>query len=86
MLQFLCQILKAKGFYTIRYNSRGVGGSSGWRSLTGLQEGLDLQEVVQWALSHVTNVRHVLIVVSFSYNTPKLRLINDAARAILMDH
>jgi len=62
VLQFLCQILKAKGFYTIRYNSRGVGGSSGWRSLTGLQEGLDLQEVVQWALSHITDVRLVLIV------------------------
>jgi len=62
VLLFLCDILKAKGFYTIRYNSRGVGGSSGWRSFSGLQEGLDLQEVVQWALSQVSDVRHVLLV------------------------
>ncbi|KLO11578.1 alpha/beta-hydrolase [Schizopora paradoxa] len=62
VLQLLSQTLGAKGFYTIRYNSRGVGGSSGWKSFTGLQEGLDLQEVVQWALSYVANVRHVLVV------------------------
>lgn len=76
VLHLLSQILKTQGFYTIRYNSRGVGGSSGWRSLTGLQEGLDLQEVVQWALSYIADVRHVLLVVSTQLllMTPKMNL------------
>lgn len=89
VLHLLSQILKTQGFYTIRYNSRGVGGSSGWRSLTGLQEGLDLQEVVQWALSYIADIRHVLIVVSTQLllMCPKMNfrlLIDNSVRAILM--
>ncbi|KAI5119111.1 hypothetical protein M0805_007858 [Coniferiporia weirii] len=53
--------LQARGFHVIRYNSRGVGRSSGWASLTGAPEAKDLQEVVQWGLTNVPDVQHVLI-------------------------
>ena len=37
-------------FYVLRYNARGVGHSSGWKSFTGLQEADGLRELVKCAL------------------------------------
>lgn len=53
------------GYVVLRYNSRGVGKSSGWPSLTGLQEAKDLQELVQWALTEVPNVTSIVAMVSY---------------------
>ncbi|KAJ7650393.1 alpha/beta-hydrolase [Roridomyces roridus] len=58
--------LHAKGYHVIRYNSRGVGRSTGWASLTGSSEANDLAALVEWALSEVGNVRKV-VVLGYSY-------------------
>lgn len=50
-------------FHVLRYNARGVGRSSGWKSLTGLQEGDDLRELVQYALKRLGDVRQVVFIV-----------------------
>ncbi len=57
-------LLHDRSFYVITYNGRGVCKSSGRASFTGLQEVKDLEEVVQWALSKLPNIRHVLLLVS----------------------
>jgi len=49
-------------FHVLRYNARGVGRSSGWKSFTGLQEGEDLRELVQYALKRLGDVRQVAII------------------------
>ena len=48
----------------MRYNGRGVGLSSGWKSLTGLQEVDDLRELVKCALKRLGDVREVVLIVS----------------------
>ena len=50
-------------FHVLRYNARGVGRSSGWKSFTGLQEGEDLRELVQYALKRLGDVRQVTFIV-----------------------
>ena len=57
VLQVLLPPLQSRGYHVIVYNSRGVGLSSGSRSLTGMPEVKDLQDVVQWGLANVSNVR-----------------------------
>lgn len=57
-------ILLGAGYVVLLYNSRGVGKSSGWPSLTGIQEANDLQELVQWALTEVSNVTSVVVMAS----------------------
>ena len=64
VLQYFSEILITRGFCVLRYNSRGVGKSSGWPSFSGLQEVKDLQEVTQWALKQIPDVQHVLLIVS----------------------
>jgi len=49
-------------FHVLRYNARGVGRSSGWKSFTGLQEGEDLRELVQYALKRLGDVREVVLI------------------------
>ncbi|KAI0077061.1 alpha/beta-hydrolase, partial [Panus rudis PR-1116 ss-1] len=61
VLEAVSRPLRERGYYVLRYNSRGVGKSSGWPSLTGTQEGKDLQEVVQWALGRIPDVQQVVI-------------------------
>lgn len=52
-------------FYVLRYNGRGVGLSSGWKSFTGLQEADDLRELVKCALKRLgDDVREVALIVS----------------------
>jgi alpha/beta superfamily hydrolase len=47
----------------LRFNSRGVGKSTGWSSFTGTNEGIDLHALVQWGLDNIPDVRSVVIVV-----------------------
>jgi len=64
VLAFLSNILLHEcGYHVLLFNSRGVGRSSGWPSLTGLTEGKDLEELVQWGLCVVPNVKSVVLVV-----------------------
>ena len=56
--------MREEGFHTLRFNSRGVGSSTGWASFTGTKEGKDLEALVQWALGHVTDVESVVLIVS----------------------
>ncbi|TDL25640.1 alpha/beta-hydrolase [Rickenella mellea] len=55
------QVLLDRRYHIITYNSRGVGKSSGWPSFSSVQEGKDLEDVVQWCLSHVPDVNDVLL-------------------------
>ena len=40
------------GFNVVLLNSRGVGGSTGWASFTGLPEAEDLKEVIKWLMEN----------------------------------
>ncbi|KAK0239805.1 Alpha/Beta hydrolase protein [Armillaria nabsnona] len=55
-------------YYLLRYNSRGVGKSSGWPSLTGLSEREDLRALVQWAIGTIGNIKS-LVIVGYSYGS-----------------
>ncbi|KAJ3819692.1 Alpha/Beta hydrolase protein [Lentinula raphanica] len=57
VLDILARPFQDKGYHVFRYNSRGVGGSSGWPTLTGLTEGKDLEAVVDWSLRYVQGLR-----------------------------
>lgn len=65
-----------KGYYVLRYNTRGAGRSSGWPSLTGFREAKDLQELVQWALATIPSITSVVIMVcSRTHCPPTIDLI-----------
>ena len=59
----LVEPLTSKGYHVLRYNSRGVGASTGYASFTGFSEVKDLEAVVQWALHRVPGIRSLVIVV-----------------------
>lgn len=56
--------LLAEGYRVLRYNSRGVGRSTGWASLTGFSEANDLEALVKWAIDKVGSVQSLVIAVS----------------------
>lgn len=58
--------LQERGYHVLRYNSRGVGKSSGWPSLTGMREVQDLKELIQWALAYISSVVSVVVIVHAS--------------------
>ncbi|KAJ7178569.1 Alpha/Beta hydrolase protein [Mycena crocata] len=58
--------LHARGYHVLRYNSRSVGRSTGWASFTGMNEGGDLEALIEWALMAVQDVRSV-VVLGYSY-------------------
>jgi uncharacterized protein len=58
--------LLKRNYHVLRFNSRGVGSSSGWSSFTGMSEGKDLQALVQWGCENIHNVRSVVIAVCSS--------------------
>ncbi|KIP10516.1 hypothetical protein PHLGIDRAFT_65555 [Phlebiopsis gigantea 11061_1 CR5-6] len=68
VLHAISSVLLEAGYTVLRYNSRGVGQSSGWPSLTGLQEANDLQELVQWALGEMPGVRS-LVIMGYSHGS-----------------
>jgi len=55
-------------YHVLRYNSRGVGKSSGWASFNGLTEGDDLKELVQWALRTISSVKS-LVLLGYSHGS-----------------
>ncbi|KAI1796933.1 alpha/beta-hydrolase [Ganoderma leucocontextum] len=61
VLQLLAEPLLENGYDVIRYNSRGVGKSTGWASFTGHREGEDLKELVQWARSTMPNITSLVL-------------------------
>jgi hypothetical protein len=64
VLDHLENIFRANAYHVLRYNSRGVGRSTGWPSLTGFNEGTDLVALVQWALgTAVKDVKSLILVV-----------------------
>ena len=77
VLHSLVRPLLQANYHVLRYNSRGVGGSSGWRirDLTGLSEADDLQALVQWGIKHIYSVTSVVIIVS--NNTVDLMTLID---------
>jgi hypothetical protein len=58
------RLLQDKNYYVIRYNSRGVGKSSGWPSLTGKAEGEDLKALVQEFLAEKPEIDSLTVIVS----------------------
>ncbi|KAF9649247.1 alpha/beta-hydrolase [Thelephora ganbajun] len=63
VLVFLSDILLHEcGYHVLLFNSRGTGKSSGWPSFTGLTEGKDLEELVQWGLGAVPDVKSVVLI------------------------
>ncbi|KAF7316928.1 Peptidase-S15 domain-containing protein [Mycena chlorophos] len=66
VLRLLAEPLHDAGYHVVRYNSRGVGNSTGWASLTGQTEAADLAALIQWARDDVGDVRSVLVV-GYSY-------------------
>lgn len=65
VLAFLAEVLLENNYHVVRYNSRGVGKSTGYASFTGFSEGEDLQALVRWALGQIENVNSVVFVVSW---------------------
>ncbi|KAJ7716723.1 Alpha/Beta hydrolase protein [Mycena maculata] len=53
--------LHAKGYHVLRYNTRGVGRSTGWGSFTGLSEADDLAALIEWAIGEVGGVQDVVV-------------------------
>jgi len=68
VLLSLMEPLHAKGYHVLRYNSRGVGRSTGWASFTGSSEASDLDALIEWAIATVGDVRSV-VVLGYSYGS-----------------
>jgi len=61
-LDVLTKLLQNGDYHVIRYNSRGVGNSTGWPSLTGKAEGEDLKAVVQEFLAGKPEIDSLTII------------------------
>ncbi|KAI0719401.1 alpha/beta-hydrolase [Cerioporus squamosus] len=68
VLQLLTEPLLERGYCVLRYNSRGVGKSTGWASFTGVREAEDLKELVQWARSQMPHLNS-LVLVGYSHGS-----------------
>jgi hypothetical protein len=72
-LSLLSSTFLSRGYHVLRYNSRGVGSSTGWASFTGLKEAKDLEGVVKWGVEEVNKengkegVKEVVIAVSLAF-------------------
>lgn len=63
MLQSLRPLFTNQGYHVLLFNSRGVGGSSGRASFTGIAEVRDLEGIVRWAIDELFDVQHVVLMV-----------------------
>ncbi|KAF5372747.1 hypothetical protein D9615_010095 [Tricholomella constricta] len=54
--------------YVLRYNSRGVGASTGWTSFTGLSEAKDLEDLAIWALQRLSSIKS-LVIIGYSHGS-----------------
>jgi alpha/beta superfamily hydrolase len=77
-------LLQNKNYHVIRYNSRGVGKSSGWPSFTGEAEGEDLKAVVQEFLAGKPEIDTLTIIVSTTEFYNMMHALIQACRDILM--
>ncbi|KAF7327831.1 Peptidase-S15 domain-containing protein [Mycena kentingensis (nom. inval.)] len=68
VLHSLLAPLHAGGFHVLRYNSRGVGKSSGWATFSGMSEAADLGALIAWARNQIGDVTSV-VVVGYSYGS-----------------
>ncbi|KAI0671843.1 alpha/beta-hydrolase [Trametes maxima] len=68
VLDLVSHPLLERGFNVLRYNSRGVGKSKGWPSLTGGQEVEDLKELINWARSNSPRISKIVIL-GYSYGS-----------------
>ncbi|KAI9066269.1 alpha/beta-hydrolase [Trametes sanguinea] len=68
VLDIVTEPLLRRGYEVLRYNSRGVGKSKGWPSLTGGQEVEDLKELVQWARSSRPSLSK-LVILGYSHGS-----------------
>ncbi|KAI0787545.1 alpha/beta-hydrolase [Fomes fomentarius] len=68
VLELLTESLLARGYDVLRYNSRGVGKSTGWASFTGSREAEDLKELVEWARNTVSQLNS-LVLAGYSYGS-----------------
>ncbi|OSC96894.1 alpha/beta-hydrolase [Trametes coccinea BRFM310] len=68
VLDIVAEPLLERGYQVLRYNSRGVGKSKGWPSLTGSKEVEDLQELVEWARSSRPNLSK-LVILGYSHGS-----------------
>lgn len=72
-------MLSDRGFHVLRYNSRGVGRSTGRSTFGGIDEGKDLESVVQWGIQEVGEVETVVIIVSTQSSSAK----DDAHKRVI---
>jgi len=68
--------LQAKGYRVLRYNSRGVGRSTGWASFTGFSEAKDLEALIKWVIDKFAVVHSLVIVVGI-LTLPDMLLSSD---------
>ncbi|KAG5716786.1 hypothetical protein E4T56_gene7911 [Termitomyces sp. T112] len=64
----LASHLYTDNYHILRYNSRGVGLSTGWASFTGFSEAKDLEDLVTWATQQITNLKS-LVLIGYSYGS-----------------
>ncbi|KAF7985722.1 hypothetical protein HWV62_2318 [Athelia sp. TMB] len=62
VLSTLSRSLLKRDYYVLKFNSRGVGQSGGWSSLTGMSESKDLEALVLWALNNIEDVADVVFI------------------------
>lgn len=79
----LMKPLHARGYHVLRYNSRGVGSSTGWASFTGLSEAGDLAALTEWAVDKLGDVRSVVVLV-IDYSGCGLRRADLAVTGLLL--
>ncbi|KIJ89671.1 hypothetical protein K443DRAFT_618900, partial [Laccaria amethystina LaAM-08-1] len=62
VLVSLVDRLLSKNYHVLRYNSRGVGRSTGQASFAGFDEAKDLEAIIHWTLDHLPNVSSIVII------------------------
>lgn len=61
VLQRVSSIFLDDGYHAIKYNCRGVGGSSGSASFTGFPEAEDLKQLIKWGCETVSDVNTIIL-------------------------
>ncbi|GLB40229.1 hypothetical protein LshimejAT787_0801000 [Lyophyllum shimeji] len=68
VLLSLLDHLTDRNYHVLRYNSRGVGRSTGWASVTGFSEAKDLEDLVMWGRQTISNVTS-LVFLGYSHGS-----------------
>ncbi|KZT51383.1 hypothetical protein CALCODRAFT_487963, partial [Calocera cornea HHB12733] len=69
VLHLLTPVFLRRGYTVLRYNSRGVGSSSGRATLRGEGEVADLGEVVQWGVGQLPGEAERVVLVGYSHGS-----------------